>query len=113
MTNGTRTGSDFLLGLGILTIAIGALAWFLTRGDACLDKASAFVRTDPAVAAKVGRVTSANTSSWLSGQAATTAGERSFYFLVRGEKGSANAIVNADRASCTCRVVSVNQSAPG
>lgn len=113
MTPTARNSSDFALGLAVLALAGAALAWFLTRGDACLDKAEAFVRSAPAVTDRVGRVSSANTSAWLSGQAGTRAGERSFYFLVKGDKGTANAIVQADEASCTCRVVAVNQSAPG
>ncbi len=87
---------------------MAAFAWFFTRSDDCLDKARAFVSTAPSVTAKTGTVRSAGTSSWLSGQAAARAGERSFYFLVKGERGTANAIVSADRAGCTCRLESVN-----
>lgn len=112
MTPTTPKHGDFALGLAVVALAGGALAWYLTRSDACLEKAEAFVRSAPAVTAAVGRVTSAGTSGWLSGQAASRAGERSFYFLVKGEKGTANAIVGADEASCTCSVVSVNQSVP-
>lgn len=67
-----------------------------------------FVRTAPAVTAKAGKVVSVGTSSWLGGQAAARAGERSFYLLVKGERGTANAVVSADRASCTCRIESIN-----
>lgn len=61
----------------------------------------------PAITALVGKVTSAGSSSWLSGQAESKPGERTFYFLLKGERGTANAIVSADRATCTCRVASV------
>lgn len=108
MTPATPRKSDFLLGLAVIALAAATLLWYLTRSDACLEKASAFVKTAPQVSGKVGSVISANTSEWLSGQAATRAGERSFYFLVKGERGTANAVVNADQASCTCRIESVN-----
>lgn len=100
--------SDFAIGAVVITLAIGTLAYFLLRGDACLDKARAFVSTAPAVTAKVGPVKSASTSSWLSGQATARKGERAFYFLVKGEHSTASAIVSADRATCTCRLESVN-----
>jgi hypothetical protein len=100
--------SDFATGAIVIALAVVAVAYFLMRGDDCLDKARDFVRTAPAVTAKAGKVTSVGTSSWLSGQAAARAGERSFYFLVKGERATANAIVSADRATCTCRLESIN-----
>ena len=100
--------SDFAIGLGVVALSAGAIAWFLLQDDPCLDKAQAFVATQPAVTARVGEVRSARTSSWLTGQAAARAGERAFYFLVKGARGTANAVVTADKASCTCRLVSLN-----
>lgn len=100
--------SDVALGGIVLAVAMATIGFFLLRPDDCLDQARAFVGTAPSVIATAGKVTSVGTSSWLSGQAATKSGERSFYFLVKGEKGSANAIVIADRASCTCRLESIN-----
>ena len=104
----STASSDIAIGAVVIALAIGAVAYFLTRSDECLEKARAFVTTSPAVTAKTGRVTSAGTSSWLSGQAASKNGERSFYFLVKGERGTANAVVSADRAGCTCKLESVN-----
>lgn len=100
--------SDFATGAIVITLAIATVAYFLMRGDDCLDKARDFVSTAPAVTAKAGKVISVGTSSWLSGQAASQAGARSFYFLVKGERATANALVSADRASCTCRLESIN-----
>ncbi len=100
--------SDFAIGAVGITLTIATVAYLLMRGDDCLDKARSFVSTAPAVTGKAGKVTSVGTSSWLSGQAAAKAGERSFYFLVKGERATANAIVSADRATCTCRLESVN-----
>ena len=100
--------SDLAIGAIAITLCLATFAYFLMRGDDCLDKARAFVSTAPAVTAKAGTVISAGTSSWLGGQAAAKAGERSFYFLVKGEQATANAIVSADRATCTCRMESVN-----
>jgi hypothetical protein len=100
--------SDFIIGAIVSTLAIGTLALFLMRGDDCQDKARDFVRTSPLVTAKAGKVVSIGTSSWLSGQAAAKAGQRTFYFLVKGERAAANAIVSADRASCTSRLESIN-----
>ena len=99
---------DFAIGAGVVALSAGAIAYFLLQDDPCLDKAEAFVRNVPAVTARVGEVRSARTSSWLSGQAAAGAGERAFYFLVKGARGTANAVVTADKASCTCRLVSLN-----
>lgn len=103
----SATFSDFSIGLVVIALSAGTIVYFLTRSDDCLDKARAFVSTAPAVTAKAGRVISASTSEWLSGQARARAGERSFYFLVKGERGTANAVVSADRKTCTCRVTSV------
>ena len=100
--------SDTAIGVIVITLTIATVGYFLTRGDDCLDKARAFVSTAPAVTGKAGKVISAGTSTWLSGQAAAKVGERSYYFLVKGERGTANAIVSADRATCTCRMESVN-----
>ncbi len=100
--------NDFTAGAIVITLVIGTVAYFVLRGDDCLDKARDFVRTAPAVTAKAGKVISVGTSSWLGGQAAARAGERSFYLLVKGERGTANAVVSADRASCTCRLESIN-----
>lgn len=100
--------SNFAIGAIVITLTIATVAYFLTRRDACLEKARAFVSTAPAVTAKAGKVISVGTSSWLSGQAAAKAGGRSFYFLVKGERATANAIVSADRATCTCRLESIN-----
>ncbi|QYF94947.1 hypothetical protein KY495_07185 [Massilia sp. PAMC28688] len=99
--------SDFAIGAVVIAMAVGALAWFLTRDDSCLDKARALVQSAPAVTARTGKVVSAGTSSWLSGQTARP-GERSFYFLVKGERGTARAVVSADRAQCICRLESVH-----
>lgn len=100
--------SDATAGAIVIIVAVGTVAYFLLRGDDCLDKARAFVRTAPAVTAKAGKVISVGTSSWLGGQASAKAGERAFYLLVKGERGTANAVVSADRASCTCRLESIN-----
>ena len=100
--------SDFAIGAIATTLAIAIVAYFLMRGDDCLDKARDFVSTAPSVTVKAGKVISIGTSSWLSGQAAARAGERSFYFLVKGERATANAIVSADRATCICRLESIN-----
>lgn len=99
--------SDFAIGALVLAAALGAAAYFLTRSDDCLDKAREFVSSAPAITAKVGKVVSAGTSSWLSGQTVARAGERTFLFLVKGEQGTVNAMVSADRASCTCRLESL------
>ena len=100
--------SDFTIGAVVITLVISTIVYFVMRTDDCLEKARAFASTAPAVTAKTGRVLSAGTSSWLSGQAAARPGQRSFYFLLKGERASANAVVSADRASCTCRLESVN-----
>ena len=100
--------SDLAIGAIVITLAIASVAYFLMRKDDCLEKARDFVGTAPAVTAKAGKVISVGTSSWLSGQAAAHAGERSFYFLVKGERATANAIVSADRATCVCRLESIN-----
>jgi hypothetical protein len=100
--------SDFAIGAIAITLAIATVAYSFMRGDDCLDKARDFVSTPPSVTAKAGKVISVGTSSWLSGQAAARAGERSFYFLIKGERATANAIVSADRATCTCRLESIN-----
>ena len=100
--------SDIAIGAIVVTSAIAVIAYFLTRGDDCLDKARDFVSTAPAVIDKAGKITSIGTSSWLSGQAAAEAGERSFYFLVKGQRSTARAIVSADRATCTCKLKSIN-----
>ena len=100
--------SNFAIGAIVITLAIATVAYFLMRQDACLDKARDFVRTAPAVTGKAGKVISIGTSSWLSGQAAARAGGRSFFFLIKGERATANAIVSADRATCTCRLESIN-----
>ena len=100
--------SDIAIGAIVVTLALVTIAYFLLRQDECLNKASAFVRSAPAVSAKAGKVVSVGTSSWLSGQTVAKAAERSFYFLVKGELTTANVIVSADRATCTCRLVSIN-----
>lgn len=100
--------SDLAIGAIVITLAIASVAYFLMRKDDCLEKARDFVSTAPAVTAKAGKVISVGTSSWLSGQAAAKAGERSFYFLVKGERATANAVVSADRATCVCRLESIN-----
>ena len=100
--------SDFAIGAMVVTLAIATVAYFLLRGDACQDKARDFVSTAPSVVDKAGKIISVGTSSWLSGQTAAKAGERSFYFLIKGERATANAIVSADRATCTCRLESIN-----
>ena len=100
--------SNFSIGAMVVTLAIATVAYAVMRGDDCLDKARDFVRTAPAVRAKAGKVDSVGTSSWLSGQSAARAGERSFYFLVKGARDTANVIVSADRATCTCRLDSIN-----
>lgn len=96
--------SDFATGAIVITFAVVTVAYFLLCGDDCLDRARDFVSTALAVTAKAGKVTSVGTSSLLSGQAAAKAkaGERSFDFLVKGERATANAIVSADRITCTC-----------
>ena len=104
----TTKMSDIAIGAIVVTLAIATVAYFLMCGDACLDKARAFVSTAPSVTAKAGKIISVGTSSWLSGQTAAKAGERSFYFLIKGERATANAIVSADRATCTCRLESIN-----
>jgi len=100
--------SNFAIGVIVITLAISTVAYFLMRRDACLDKARDFVSTAPEVTAKAGKVVSVGTSSWLGGQAAAKAGGRSFYFLVKGERATANAVVSADRATCACRLESIN-----
>lgn len=100
--------SDVALGGIVVTLAIAIIAFFFMRPDSCMEKARAFVSSAPAVVAKAGQVTSVGSSSWLSSQTPAQSGERSFYFLVKGERGTANAIVSADRASCTCRLESIN-----
>lgn len=99
--------SDVAIGAMVIATAVATVAYFLLRGDDCLDKARNFVATAPAVTAKAGKILSVGTSSWLSGQTAAKSGERSFYFLVKGERATANAIVSADRATCSCRLDSV------
>lgn len=96
--------SDIAIGAIVISALISAVAYFLMRGDDCLDKARDFVSTAPAVTAKAGKILSVGTSSWLSGQTVAKAGQRSFYFLVKGERDSVNAMVSADRATCTCRL---------
>ena len=100
--------SDFAIGGIVITLTIAALAYLLLRSDDCADKARNFVSTVPEVTAKAGKVISIGTSSWLSGQTAAKVGERSFYFLIKGERATANAIVSADRTTCTCRLESIN-----
>lgn len=100
--------SDIAIGAIVVTLAIVSVAYFVLRGDGCLDKARAFVSTAPALNAKAGKIISVGTSSWLSGQTVAKAGERSFYFLIKGERATANAVVSADRATCTCRLESIN-----
>lgn len=100
--------SDIAIGAIVITLVISTVAYFLMRADDCLEQARDFVGTAPSVTAKAGKIMSVGTSSWLSGQTAAKAGQRSFYFLVKGERGSANAIVSADRATCTCRLESIN-----
>jgi hypothetical protein len=102
--------SDLAVGAIVITLAIATVTYFLGREDDCLEKARAFVNIAPAVTAKTGKVISVGTSSWLSGQAATKGGERSFYFLVKGGRATANAIVSADLATCTCRLESIKDS---
>ena len=102
----TKIG-NFAIGAVVITFVIATMAYSLTRRDDCLDKARDFVSTAPSITDKIGRVTSVGTSSWLSGQAASRIGERTFYFLLKGEQSTANAIVNADRATCTCRLESI------
>ncbi|MES2901614.1 MAG: hypothetical protein V4723_17935 [Pseudomonadota bacterium] len=75
--------SDIAIGVVVISCTIATVAYFLMRGDDCLDKASAFISTAPAVSAKAGKIISVGTSSWLSGQTAARTGERSFYFLIR------------------------------
>jgi hypothetical protein len=100
--------SDLAVGAIVIALTVATITYFLMRRDDCLEKARGFVNTAPAVNAKTGKVISVGTSSWLSGQAATKGGERSFYFLVKGERGTANAIVSTDLATCTCRLESLN-----
>jgi hypothetical protein len=100
--------SDIAIGALVITLAISTVAYFLMRGDDCLEKARDFVGTAPSVISKAGKIMSVGTSSWLSVQTAANDGQRSFYFLVKGERGAANVIVRADRATCTCRLESVN-----
>lgn len=96
--------NDVAIGALVIAVAVGALGYFLTRGDDCSDKARDFAISAPALTARTGKVISVGTSSWLSGQAASKAGERTFYFRVKGERATANAVVSADRATCTCRL---------
>ena len=98
---------NFAIGAVVVTFVITAVAYSLTRRDDCLDKARAFVSNAPSITDKTGKVTSVGTSPWLSGQAASRVGERTFYFLLKGERATANAIVSADRATCTCRLESI------
>lgn len=100
--------SDVATGAVVITLAISTVVYFLMRGDDCQDKARDFVSSAPSVTAKAGKIMSVGTSSWLSGQTAAKDGQRSFYFLVKGERASANVIVSADRATCTCRLESVH-----
>ena len=99
--------SNFAIGAVVITFVIATVAYSLTRRDDCLDKARDFISTAPAVTDKTGRVTSVGSSSWLSGQAASKVGGRTFYFLIKGERGRANAIVSTERATCTCRLESI------
>jgi hypothetical protein len=99
---------DMVTGALVIVLALATLTFFLMRRDDCLEKARDFVSMEPSVTAKTGKISSVGTSTWLSGQTAARAGQRSFYFLIKGERGSANAVVSADRASCTCRLDSVN-----
>ena len=108
MSTSSARLSDFGIGLVVIALSAGTIVYFLTRTDECLERARAFVSSAPAVTAKAGRVISASTSEWLSGQAAARTGERAFYFLVKGENATANAIVRADRKTCTCRLESLN-----
>jgi len=73
-------------------------------------KARDFVSISPAVTVKTGKFILAETSSWLGGQAAAKDGERSFCFLVKGERAIANAILSGGRATCTCRMESVRST---
>ena len=100
--------SDLAVGAIVIALTIATVTYFLTRRDDCLENARGFVNTAPAVNAKTGKVISVGTSSWLSGQAATKGGERSFYFLVKGERATATAIVNINLATCSCRLESLN-----
>lgn len=100
--------SDIAIGAVVITLAAATVTYFLARGDDCEDKARDFVSTAPSVIAKAGKIVSVGTSSWLSGQTAAKAGQRSFYFLIKGERATANAIVSAERATCTCRLESMN-----
>lgn len=104
----TKT-SDFAIGAVVILLAVAGTAYVFMRGDDCLDKARGFVRTAPAVTAKAGKILSVGTSTWLSGQAASKPGERSFYFLLKGERATANAIVSTDHADCTCRLESITR----
>ena len=100
--------SDIAIGAIVMTLVVATVTYLLVRSDDCEDKARDFVSTAPSVTAKAGKVVSVGTSSWLSGQTAAKAGQRSFYFLIKGERATANAIVSADRATCTCRLESIN-----
>ncbi len=104
----TNNISDIAIGAVVVSCTIATVAYFLMRADDCLDRASAFVSTAPAVSAKAGKIISVGTSSWLSGQTVAKTGERSFYFLIKGDRATANAVVSAGRATCTCRLVSIN-----
>jgi hypothetical protein len=99
---------DLAIGGIVLALAIGTVAYFLMRNDDCLEKARGFAATSPAVTAKAGKILSVRTSSWLSGQTVAKAGQRSFYYLVEGDRATVRVMVSADRASCTCRLESVN-----
>jgi hypothetical protein len=99
---------DIATGAIVIVLTLATLAYFLMRRDDCFEKARDFVSMEPSVTAKAGKITSVGSSTWLSGQTTASAGQRSFYFLIKGERGSANAVVSADRASCTCRLESVN-----
>ena len=101
--------SDFAIGAIVITLTVATVTYFLVRSDDCLDKARDFVSSAPAVTTSTGKVISAGTSSWLSAQAVSKAGERSFFFLVKGERATANVIVSADRATCTCRLESISK----
>ena len=100
--------TDFAIGAIVIALVIAAAVYLVKRVDDCRDKATNFVRTAPAVTAKAGKVISAGTSSWLSGQSAARTGERSYYFIIKGERAKLDAIVSADRATCTCRLESIN-----
>jgi hypothetical protein len=104
----SRKIGDFAIGAIVIAAVFASVAYYFTRRDDCLDKARKFVSTQAAITAKVGKVTSVGTSSWLSGQAASKRGERTFYFLLKGERAATSVVVSADVATCTCRLESMN-----